>query len=232
MVSYIVGYSYGIIQVVPSLEQVFLLTYLFITLIYLGDIKLFDDILIRYHHLIPILIIFIRIYFTIWTFLSYNLFLFSNLAISFEDSYILMMNPGNDQGGYGGNLGGGPSGSNNSGGSGGPGGPEGLGNTYPAVSNHGNSNEPEQAPNLTTTAYNPAGTVPPSNYQELYSLMEHRVEYQTNFRRVTNVTVTMIFSKDDIINKIAKEMLFAYIFDHKEEVPTAYRKLNLPNGNP
>jgi hypothetical protein len=234
------------------------LTCLFITIIYLSDVKFFDDILIKYHYLIPILIIIMRLYLIISTCLFYNLFL--NLAILFEDNYILMMNPGNNQGGYGGGFGGGPSGFN-SGGSGGPGGPQGLGYTYPAVSSGNSNNSGEQntarelttaPPNLppppttaptlppssaltfgpTPTTYNPEGTVPPSNYHELHILMEHRVNYQVVVRHASNVSVTMIFSKDNLINNIAKEMLFAYIFDHKTELPAAYRRLNIPDGTP
>jgi hypothetical protein len=252
------------------------LTCLFITVIYLSDVKLFDDLLIKYHYLIPILIIMIRIYLITSTCLSYNFILFLNLAILFEDNYILMMNPGNNQGGYGGGFSGGPSGFNNfggpsgsggpggSGGSGGSGGPEGLGNVYP-ISNSGNSDNsreqtassgasttpvaasylppaPTTGPSLppssaltfgpTPTTYDPEGTVPPRNYHELHILMEHRVNYQMVVRRVSNVTVTMIFSKDDIINNISKEMLFAYIFDHKAELPAAYKRLNIPDGTP
>jgi hypothetical protein len=241
---YIAFYLFGIIQLVSFLEQVFLLSYLFVTLIYLRNVQLFENILIKYRHSIPILIIMIRIYLLIPTYLSYNLFLLSDLTILFEDNYMLMMNPGNNQGGYGGGFGGSPSGFN-SGGSGGPEGPQVLGYTYPAISNSENSNDSEQAialsasvpvptpmiaSNLAPVVYDPAGTVPPKNSRELYRLMKHRVDYQISSRGVPNVTVMTIFSKDDIINKIAKEMLFAYIFDHKEQLPIAYKALNLPEG--
>jgi hypothetical protein len=89
-----------------------------------------------------------------------------------------------------------------------------------------NFNPPSYATN-----YDPSGNVPPRNYEELYSLMEYRGNYHLNVRGTAHVTASMMFSKDDIVNKIAKEMLFAYIFDHKEELPTAYRGLNVPNGN-
>jgi len=254
ILSYIAAYLYGIIKIIPLLEQVFLLTYLFITLIYLNDVKLFDYILIKYHHLIPIWIILIKIYFMIPTYLSYNLFLLLDLAVLFEDNYMVMMNPGNNPWDW--YFGAGPSGSNNFGGAGGssgpggPGGPGGLNNAYPAVSNSGNSNNSEQAtvpPSVTVTApapgpstataanlapvvYDPSGTVPPSNTRELYRLIRHRVDYQINVRGLSNVTVTTIFARDDIVNRIAKEMLFAYIFDHRQQLPTAYRALNLPDG--
>ena len=265
ILSYIAAYLYGIIKIIPLLEQVFLLTYLFITLIYLNDVKLFDYILIKYHHLIPIWIIMIKIYFIIPTYLSYNLFLLWDLVVLFEDNYMVMMNPGNNPWDW--YFGAGPSGSNNfggaggssgSGGPGGPGGPEGLGNAYPAVSNSGNSNNSEQATvpasatvptpapapapaptpgpstataaNLAPVVYDPSGTVPPSTTRELYRLIRHRVDYQINVRGLSNVTVTTIFAKDDIVNRIAKEMLFAYIFDHRQQLPTAYRALNLPDG--
>jgi hypothetical protein len=66
----------------------------------------------------------------------------------------------------------------------------------------------------------------------LYELLEYRINFRINVKGEPNTTVGMIFASDDIVSKIAKEMLLGHILDNKDELSTAYRQLDPLNRSP
>lgn len=73
---------------------------------------------------------------------------------------------------------------------------------------------------LPQPSYDPRGQVPPYNKKDLYDLMMFRMASKQG-----SISVSLIFGYDNIINNIAKAMLFGHIFDNQEQLSTAFRQM-------
>lgn len=98
------------------------------------------------------------------------------------------------------------------------------GQDYPA------NNNPSQA--LPIDVYHPAGDIPPKNDRELASLLDHRLQIKIKQIGYNNCSVFSLFHRENMVDKIAKERLFAHIYDHRYELPAAYAQLDVLNGAP
>lgn len=154
-----------------------------------------------------------------------------SLDIWAEDGLsILNMNAGDNPGGSfpGGNPP--PGGEPGPGGGPQPDGPGGSGGPYPGGSNIGSSSIPSGDQNISSHPYDPSGSVPPANNQDLYRLIVYKLTRRGEFSSNTSsVSVSQLFGKDTIVNNIAKQMLYAHILDHRAELSTAYRQLDPHN---
>lgn len=147
-----------------------------------------------------------------------------------QGSYILKMNPGYNPGGSGGYPG-------PPGGSGGsplpPRGPSGS-QVYARVFDGSNTDSATWV-QQNSSAYDPSGVIPPSNAHEVGRLLEYRI-LRTNSTMdcsSQNFSISRLIGGDNPVNNIAKQIIYAHVFDHKDELPTAYRQLdplNAPRG--
>lgn len=111
-------------------------------------------------------------------------------------------------------------------GSGGPGGP------HPGGSNSESFSQTSGDQNLPgLNNYDPSGTIPPRTNHDLFCLIKHRLEQKTALHGCGTHRVSALFGHDNMINNIAKQMLFAHIYDHREDLPTAYIQLDAASGN-
>lgn len=175
----------------------------------------------------------------------------ANIWMDDLDLDTLNMNSGNGGGNYpGGGSFGGPD-PHSSGGPGShyPGGGPNTGESiYPVVadnSNYGESNIGSSGQNLgddyiknsegsNLTLKDSWGNLPPSNNDDLYKLIQQRLERLLNRPNSTpQTTVSVLFPRSDCaVDVIAKERLLSYILDHKEQLPVAYKQIKTANNIP
>lgn len=154
-----------------------------------------------------------------------------SLDIWAEDGLsILNMNPGDNPGGSFPGLNPPPGGEPGPGGGPQPGGPGGSGGPYPGGSNIGSLSQTSGDQNISSHPYDPSGSVPPANNHDLYRLIEYKF---THLSDITghSTTVSRLFGQDTMVNNIAKQLLYAHILDHRDELPTAYIQLD-PHNHP
>lgn len=158
-----------------------------------------------------------------------------SLDIWLEDGLsILNMNPGdNPEGSFpglnpppGGEPGSG--GGTQPGGSGGPqpGGPGGSGGPSLGGSNTGSLSQTPGDQNISSPPYDPSGSVPPTTNYDLYRLIQYKFAYQSDLSGLSSASVARLFGKDTAVNNIAKQLLYAHILDHKEDLHTAFNQLD------
>ena len=153
-----------------------------------------------------------------------------------------MMNSDNGGGNYPGGY---PSGGPGSHYPGGPGsnypggGPSSGGSIYPVGPDNHNYGEPNtgsSSQNLGDASIRDAagselilrdssGNLPPSNYDDLYKLINQRLQNILNRPNASpNSNIAALFPHNDCaVDVMAKQRLLAYILDHKEELGTAYK---------
>lgn len=140
----------------------------------------------------------------------------------------LNMNPGDNPGGSGWNSNPLPGGGHPQAGPGGgplPGGPGGSGGHYPGGSNSGSLSQPWGDQNISSHEYDPSGSVPPANNHDLYRLILYKFT-RSDLSGGGTATVTKLFGADTMVNKIAKELLYAHILDNKAVLHTAFEQLD------
>lgn len=145
-----------------------------------------------------------------------------SLDIYTEDGlFILNMNPGDNPGGSFPGWNPTPGGEPGPGGGPKPGGPGESGGPYPGGSNTSGDQ------NISSHPYDPSGSIPPANNQDLYRLIVYKLTRHWGFTGAsTTVSVSQLFGKDTMVNNIAKQMLYAHILDHKAELPIAFTQLD------
>lgn len=90
----------------------------------------------------------------------------------------------------------------------------------------------DTSPDLVLETYNPTGDVPPQNDKQLGVLIDYRYHFYVQHLGYNHWYVNRIFPGGNIIDNIAKERLFAHIFDQRAVLSNAYNQLNLANGTP
>lgn len=128
-------------------------------------------------------------------------------------------NSGGDQGGGFSNFGGGP---------------QWRPHHYdPSVREDGQKYEtPNTSPVSVLETYDPTGHIPPQNDKQLGVLIDYRFEHNVRWLGYENWNVSNTLPNNSFVDKIAKQRLLAHIIEHRSDLPTAYRELDLNSGTP
>lgn len=128
----------------------------------------------------------------------------------------------------GGNSGGDQGGSPNPGG-----GPQWRPYHYQPIKENGERYEtPIASPALVLETYDPTGHIPPQNDRQLGILIEFRFEDYVRSLGYNNWNVARTLPSNSLVDKMARERLLAHIFEHKSDLPTAYKELDIKSGTP
>ena len=155
-----------------------------------------------------------------------------NIFFSDLNTDITNMNPAgeNNDSGSGVNASG-----NNASGSPNPGGKPGWSpyHYFPSVREDGQSYpENNPSPSLVLETYDPTGNIPVQNDKQLGVLIDYRFNNGVRALSYSRWNISETFPSDSIVDKIAREKLFAHIYDHRSELPSAYAQLDIRSGTP
>lgn len=81
-------------------------------------------------------------------------------------------------------------------------------------------------PSTVLSTYNPAEDNPPQSDRELSVLLDYRFSTRVRDLGYENWNVQNAFPSDSITDKIAKARLFNHIYDHRADLPIAYRQMD------
>lgn len=142
---------------------------------------------------------------------------------------ILNMNSGG-----GGNYPGSSNSGGDQGGSPNPGGgPEWRPYHYAPIKEDGQRYEtPNASPVSILETYDPTGNIPPQNDRQLGVLIEYRFEHNVRSLGYNNWNVSNTLPSNSLVDNIAKQRLLAHIFEHRSDLPTAYKELDFSSGTP
>ena len=80
--------------------------------------------------------------------------------------------------------------------------------------------------------YNPRSGIPPMNERQLGVLIDYRFENGLREQGFHNWTVDKLFPYDNLVDRTARERLFAHIFNERRTLVTAYREMVAGSGGP
>lgn len=82
-------------------------------------------------------------------------------------------------------------------------------------------------PSTVLPNYNPVEDTPPKTDRQLSVLLDYRFNTRVKQLGYLNWNVENAFPSGSLTDQIAKKMLFNHIFDHKTDIPTAYKQINV-----
>lgn len=165
----------------------------------------------------------------------YYCFIYASISADIDIDILKMndsTNPGGNQSGGtdpGNNQGGGPNHRNN--------GPDWKPFQYehPVKEDGSNYETPYRSTVPVLETYNPGGDIPDASQQndrQLGVLVNYRFDYQFRSLGYRNWNIEKMFPSDNLVDNMAKQRLIAHIFDHRSDLPSAYRQLDLISGTP
>lgn len=80
--------------------------------------------------------------------------------------------------------------------------------------------------------YYPWDEIPALNDKQLGVLLDYRFENHVRHLGYSKWTIANAFPSNSLVDRMARERLLAHIFDKKKVLVTAYKQLNLKNGDP
>ncbi len=103
---------------------------------------------------------------------------------------------------------------------------------HPNIKEKGSYPPDNHSPASVLETYDPTGKIPPQNDKQLGVLIDYRFGQIVRPRGFYYWNVSNVFPNDNLIDNTARERLLAHIYDHRSDLPTAYKELGINNGPP